>query len=83
MYGVSEPCVFTISFSLLLDILPRCCCLEQFLDTARIRAIIINEGITMHRVVFYLAFIVEGSDKMVVAFENLKPRLDTLVKIYR
>lgn len=37
----------------------------------------------MHRVVFYLAFVVEGRDKMVVAFENLKPRLHILVKIYR
>lgn len=37
----------------------------------------------MHRVVFYLAFVVAGRDKMVVAFENLKPRLHILIKIYR
>lgn len=37
----------------------------------------------MHRVVFYLAFVVQGQDKMVVAFENLKPRLKVLVEIYR
>ena len=55
----------------------------KFLDKARIKAILINEGITMHRVVFYLAFVVAGRDKMVVAFENLKPRLHVLVKIYR
>lgn len=48
-----------------------------------IKAILINEGITMHRVVFYLAFVVTGRDKMVVAFENLKPRLHILVKIFR
>lgn len=55
----------------------------QFLDKAKIKAILINEGITMHRVVFYLAFVVTDRDKMVVAFENLKPRLHILVKIYR
>lgn len=55
----------------------------KFLDKAKIKAILINEGITMHRVVFYLAFVVAGRDKMVVAFENLKPRLHILVKIYR
>eukprot|EP00903_Cladosiphon_okamuranus_P007051 g6854.t1 len=56
---------------------------STFLDKAKIKAILINEGITMHRVVFYLAFVVAGRDKMVVAFENLKPRLHILVKIYR
>ncbi|CAM9951673.1 unnamed protein product [Scytosiphon promiscuus] len=56
---------------------------STFLDKAKIKAILINEGITMHRVVFYLAFVVAGRDKMVVAFENLKPRLHTLIKIYR
>ncbi|CAM9274697.1 unnamed protein product [Laminaria digitata] len=56
---------------------------STFLDKAKIKAILINEGITMHRVVFYLAFVVTGRDKMVVAFENLKPRLHILVKIFR
>lgn len=55
----------------------------QFLDKAKIKAVLINEGITMHRVVFYLAFVVEGRKQMVVAFEHLKPRLHILVKIYR
>ncbi|CBJ31445.1 glycosyltransferase [Ectocarpus siliculosus] len=54
-----------------------------FLDKAKIKAILINEGITMHRVVFYLAFVVAGRDKMVVAFENLQPRLNVLIKVYR
>lgn len=62
---------------------PRLLFVGQFLDKAKIKAILINEGITMHRVVFYLAFVVTGRDKMVVAFENLKPRLHILVKIYR
>ncbi|CAM9580233.1 unnamed protein product, partial [Ectocarpus fasciculatus] len=56
---------------------------STFLDKAKIKAILINEGITMHRVVFYLAFVVAGRDKMVVAFENLQPRLNVLIKIYR
>ena len=62
---------------------PQLVFVGQFLDKAKIKAILINEGITMHRVVFYLAFVVTGRDKMVVAFENLKPRLHILVKIYR
>ncbi|CAN0012989.1 unnamed protein product [Choristocarpus tenellus] len=55
---------------------------SKFLDKAKTRRFF-NEGITMHRVVFYMAFIVEGQGNMVVAFENLKPRLGVLVKIYR
>lgn len=40
----------------------------QFLDLQRVRAVVINEGITMHRVVYYMALLVEGKDKLVVAF---------------
>lgn len=41
---------------------------KQFLDLQRVRAVLINEGITMHRVVYYLAFVVEGRDRLLVAF---------------
>ena len=40
----------------------------RFLDLDRVTAVIINEGFTMHRVVYYLAFLVEGRDELVVAF---------------
>ncbi|CAM9856141.1 unnamed protein product [Discosporangium mesarthrocarpum] len=55
----------------------------QFLDRAKIKEVLINEGITMQRVIFYMAFIVVGQDEMVVPFNNLKPRLDVLAEIYR
>lgn len=55
----------------------------RFLDMHRIGAVVLNEGITMHRVIVYLAFIVAGQDRMVVAFEHLRPPLTTLVPIYR
>jgi hypothetical protein len=35
----------------------------------RIRAVILNEGITMQRVVYYMAFVVEGEKNLVVAFK--------------
>ncbi|CAM9426126.1 unnamed protein product, partial [Phaeothamnion confervicola] len=56
---------------------------SKFIDRAKIKAVIINEGVTMHRVVFYMAFVVEGSDCMIVAFEHLRPRLDALLRVYR
>lgn len=55
----------------------------KFLDRTKIRAVLINEGITMHRVVMYLAFVVQGRDKLVIAFENLAPRLEVLVQVLR
>lgn len=41
----------------------------QFIDMERIRAVILNEGITMQRVVYYMAFVVEGEKNLVVAFK--------------
>jgi len=34
-----------------------------------VRAVVINEGVTLQRVVYYLAFIVEGRDSLLVAFQ--------------
>ena len=36
---------------------------------------VINEGITLHSVIFYMAFIVEGRDKLVLAFQVWRKRL--------
>jgi hypothetical protein len=38
-------------------------------DLGRVRAVVINEGITLQRVVYYLAFVVEGRDSLLVAFQ--------------
>lgn len=40
----------------------------RFVDLQRVRGAVINEGITMHRVVYYLALLVEGQDRLAVAF---------------
>src|ERR1044071_2569724 len=42
---------------------------SRFIDRSKISDIIINEGITMLQVKFYMTIIVEGQDKMVVVFE--------------
>ncbi|KAF2077614.1 hypothetical protein CYY_001077 [Polysphondylium violaceum] len=55
----------------------------EFIDKNKIQNVIINEGITKHNVIFYMAFIVEGKNKMVLAFEDLIPRLNILLQIYR
>eukprot|EP01103_Thecamoeba_quadrilineata_P021552 TRINITY_DN993_c0_g1_i6.p1 TRINITY_DN993_c0_g1~~TRINITY_DN993_c0_g1_i6.p1 ORF type:complete len:104 (-),score=12.19 TRINITY_DN993_c0_g1_i6:191-502(-) len=55
---------------------------DLFIDKTKIQSIIINEGIQCFRVIFYMAFIVKGHDKMIIAFENLCPRLDDLLKVY-
>mmetsp|Transcript_17029 Transcript_17029/g.22150 ORF Transcript_17029/g.22150 Transcript_17029/m.22150 type:complete len:202 (+) Transcript_17029:72-677(+) len=55
----------------------------QFYDKARIKGVFINEGITLHRVIFYLAFVMERHSKMVVAFQHLNPKLEVLQEIYR
>jgi hypothetical protein len=57
---------------------------SQFIDCSKISDIIINEGINMLQVKFYLAIIVEGQDRMVVVFEHLLPRLNpVLLQVYR
>ena len=44
-------------------------CISRFIDHSCIADIIINEGITMLQVKFYMAIIVEGQDRMVIVFE--------------
>ncbi|EGC37305.1 hypothetical protein DICPUDRAFT_77082 [Dictyostelium purpureum] len=56
----------------------------EFIEKNKIEQIVINEGIAKHNVIFYMAFIVEGKNKaMVLAFEDLIPRIHILLKIYR
>ena len=41
---------------------------SRFIDKSQIADVIINEGVTMQKVIFYLAIMLEGQDKMVVVF---------------
>lgn len=56
---------------------------SKFVDKSKIEQIVMNEGITLCRVVFYVAFIMKNEDKMTLAFENLRPSLRTLMKVFR
>lgn len=40
-----------------------------FIDKNRIKAVVINEGFRFYNVITYMAFIVEGEDHLVNAFE--------------
>jgi hypothetical protein len=42
---------------------------HTFIDKQKIKSIIINEGIVCYDIVFYMAFIVEGKNKIVLAFQ--------------
>jgi phosphatidylinositol glycan class H protein len=54
-----------------------------FIPKQSVNHVIINEGITFVDILFYLAVIVEGRDKMVLLFDNLRPRLPILTEIWR
>ena len=54
----------------------------RFIDKSKIRGVVLNEGITMHRVIVYMAFLVHGQQKMAVAFRHLRPSAKELTNIY-
>eukprot|EP01118_Nematostelium_gracile_P004144 TRINITY_DN14878_c0_g1_i2.p1 TRINITY_DN14878_c0_g1~~TRINITY_DN14878_c0_g1_i2.p1 ORF type:complete len:165 (+),score=25.07 TRINITY_DN14878_c0_g1_i2:90-584(+) len=54
-----------------------------FIDKARIKSIIINEGIKSYDFILYMAFIVEGNNKTILTFRHLFPKLKDLIPIYR
>jgi GPI-GlcNAc transferase complex, PIG-H component len=49
---------------------------NRFFHTSDIKELIINEGITMCRVVFYLALITNGSRRLVLPFAHHQPSRD-------
>eukprot|EP01012_Entosiphon_sulcatum_P047470 TRINITY_DN6450_c0_g1_i1.p1 TRINITY_DN6450_c0_g1~~TRINITY_DN6450_c0_g1_i1.p1 ORF type:complete len:192 (-),score=12.28 TRINITY_DN6450_c0_g1_i1:130-705(-) len=55
---------------------------SSFLTSASIKGLIINEGIQENRCVYYLAFVVEGRDRLVLPFEMFLPRYRDVVHIY-
>ena len=54
---------------------------SKFIEKAKIRSVLMNEGVTLCRVVLYVAFIVKNESKMILAFENLRPNLRALSKV--
>ena len=42
---------------------------QQFIEKKQIKNLIINEGIKSYKIVYYLAFMVEGKDKLVIPFQ--------------
>jgi hypothetical protein len=41
---------------------------HTFIDKSKITSVIINEGITLYHTIYYMSFIVQEKDKMVLAF---------------
>jgi phosphatidylinositol glycan class H protein len=56
---------------------------QFFIAKQNIKHIIINEGITFADIIFYLAVVVAGQDKMVVLFDSLRPKLPILSEVWR
>ena len=52
-----------------------------FIDREHVQDVVINEGITLCKVVFYLAILVRGKDKLVLVFPHLQPRRDELLAV--
>ena len=54
-----------------------------FIEIPRLKSIIINEGIQNFKVITYLAFFVEGINKMIIPFENTRPRINITLSVYK
>ena len=54
---------------------------SKFIEKAKIRSVLMNEGVTLCRVVFYVAFLLKNESKITLAFENLRPNLRVLTKV--
>ncbi|XP_023236417.1 phosphatidylinositol N-acetylglucosaminyltransferase subunit H-like isoform X1 [Centruroides sculpturatus] len=61
---------------------------SKFIHQCHIKDVVINEGITMHRVIFYLAVLLKdasqplGIGKILPLFQHTFPRLECLEQIY-
>lgn len=56
---------------------------SQFIDAHSLREIIVHEGIQTCSVRYYMALVVTGREKLVLAFDAARPRLPVLSRIYR
>ncbi|XP_063788875.1 phosphatidylinositol N-acetylglucosaminyltransferase subunit H-like [Pseudophryne corroboree] len=60
-----------------------------FIEMCRVRDVVINEGISMQRVIYYLCILLgdpsdpRGLSQVIPLFQNSQPRLDCLLEIYR
>ncbi|XP_056150248.1 phosphatidylinositol N-acetylglucosaminyltransferase subunit H isoform X2 [Lampris incognitus] len=61
----------------------------SFIEMSKIKDIVINEAIYMHRIIYYLCILVKDTSdpdaisSVVPLFQSSKPRLDCLVKVYK
>ena len=55
----------------------------RFVDKDTIRQVIINEGVLWHSVIYYVAFVINGHDRLTLAFSHLYPRLPVVLRVYR
>ena len=56
---------------------------SQFIEQSKLADILINEGISIHRILYYMLLVVKDEKKTVVVFENTLPRLQCILKAYR
>jgi len=56
---------------------------QHFIEKKQIKDVIINEGIKSYKIVCYICILVEGQDKMTIAFHNLLPKLELLIPVFR
>eukprot|EP00026_Physarum_polycephalum_P016373 Phypoly_transcript_17262.p1 GENE.Phypoly_transcript_17262~~Phypoly_transcript_17262.p1 ORF type:complete len:169 (+),score=1.11 Phypoly_transcript_17262:129-635(+) len=54
-----------------------------FIDKTLINAILINEGASRFQFIFYMAFKVQHERRLILAFEDLIPRINVLLQIYQ
>ncbi|KAG8554616.1 hypothetical protein GDO81_003848 [Engystomops pustulosus] len=61
-----------------------------FIEMCRVQDVVINEGISMHRVNYYLCLLLKdprnpqaGVSQVIPIFQSSQPRLDCLTEIYR
>eukprot|EP01114_Cavostelium_apophysatum_P000367 TRINITY_DN10343_c0_g1_i1.p1 TRINITY_DN10343_c0_g1~~TRINITY_DN10343_c0_g1_i1.p1 ORF type:complete len:163 (+),score=16.66 TRINITY_DN10343_c0_g1_i1:45-533(+) len=56
---------------------------HTFIEKSQIDAIIINEAVRFHSIVYCMAFIVKGQNTLTLAFQNTMPKLKELLPIFR
>jgi len=56
---------------------------DTFIDKDKIKDIIINEGITRCKVIFYMSIMLEGEENMRLVFSHIFLRLPLILKVYR
>lgn len=63
-----------------VDVLGRQNC--SFIAHSDITDVIINEAVTFSDVFYYVSFLIKGKNHMVLAFREIRPRLEVSLKVY-